>query len=76
VWLTVRSGGEVVFDERLWPMLSQQMGTHYGANVALDGPGTYTAEVQVGPPQNARHPEYADQWLEQFTWRSEFEWSG
>jgi len=57
-------------------MLSQQMGAHYGANVALDGPGTYTAEVPVGPPQNARHPEYADQWLEQFTWRSEFEWSG
>jgi uncharacterized protein involved in high-affinity Fe2+ transport len=36
-------------DRTLWPMLSQRMGPHYGDNVALPGPGTYPATVQVLP---------------------------
>ncbi|MDQ2049149.1 iron transporter [Natronolimnohabitans sp. A-GB9] len=35
-------------DRSLWPMLSQQMGAHYGDNVPLDGDGAYVATVEVG----------------------------
>ena len=33
-WVTLSDpSGAIVFDERLWPMLSQAMGTHYGRGV-------------------------------------------
>ena len=32
----------------MWPMLSQNMGFHFGDNIGLDGEGTYTAKVKVG----------------------------
>lgn len=41
-------------DRTLWPMLSQRMGPHHGDNVALPGPGTYTASVRV-LPSGVRH---------------------
>lgn len=76
VWVTLSDpSGAIVFDERLWPMLSQAMGTHYGINVPLPGPGTYTVELQVGAPQGARHPEYADRWLAATTVRTTVEWA-
>jgi hypothetical protein len=37
------------FDEQvIYPMLSQTMGFHYGANFALDGDGEYTVRVDIG----------------------------
>jgi hypothetical protein len=37
------------FDEQvIYPMLSQAMGFHYGANFSLDGDGEYTVRVSVG----------------------------
>ena len=37
------------FDEQvIYPMLSQPMGFHYGANFVLDGDGTYDVRVTVG----------------------------
>ncbi|MFC6836927.1 DUF7350 domain-containing protein [Halomarina ordinaria] len=42
-----REGG-VVTEEVLYPMLSQPMGFHYGANVVLPDDGTYDARVRVG----------------------------
>ncbi|PSP80039.1 hypothetical protein BRC81_02245 [Halobacteriales archaeon QS_1_68_20] len=47
--MTVRKDGEVVDDRRMWPMLSQTMGFHFGDNVSLDGDGTYEIEVSVDP---------------------------
>ena len=77
VWFTITDEeGNIVFDDRTWPMLSQNMGTHYGINVGFPEPGTYTVEVQVGPPIAARHPEYTDRWLEGFTFETEMEWAG
>ena len=65
VWMTIKdAGGKVVFDERLWPMLADR--PHYGNNVALPGPGTYTIQVQVGVPQLARHAPYQKRWLKPF----------
>lgn len=77
VWLTIEdANGNVVFDERMWPMISRAMGTHYGINVPLPAAGTYDVSVQVGPPQVARHTEYTDRWQEPYTFETQLEWEG
>ncbi|NHN61378.1 MULTISPECIES: iron transporter [Halorussus] len=48
---TLLKGGEEVDSRRLWPMLSQNMGYHFGDNVELSGDGTYTAELSIGAMQ-------------------------
>ncbi|SFL10663.1 hypothetical protein SAMN04487950_2483 [Halogranum rubrum] len=48
VAIEITRGDELVTQEVAYPMLSQQMGFHYGANYALDGEGEYTATVRVG----------------------------
>ncbi|MEZ3145318.1 iron transporter [Halobaculum sp. MBLA0143] len=40
--------GELVTQEAIYPMLSQPMGFHYGANFGLAGDGDYTVELSVG----------------------------
>jgi hypothetical protein len=48
--VTASRGGEVVVSETsLWPMLSQNMGVHFGDNVGLDGDGTYGVDLDFGP---------------------------
>ena len=46
--------GPLVSEEVIYPMLSQQMGFHYGANFALPGDGRYTATLSVGA-MDTRH---------------------
>jgi uncharacterized protein involved in high-affinity Fe2+ transport len=75
VWATVRKAGKIVFDERLWPMISRTMGTHFGNNVALPGSGTYTLSLLIGPPQAARHIEYSKIWLKPHRVSLTFHWS-
>lgn len=76
-WITVRNeSGKIVADERLWPMLSRDMGTHYGINVALPEAGTYNVELRVDPPQAARHPEYTDVWTHSETFDFEVDFDG
>jgi len=41
-------GDEFVHQEVIYPMLSQRMGFHYGANFELDGDGTYEVRPSVG----------------------------
>jgi Fe2+ transport protein len=74
VWATITKGSRVVYDERQWPMLSRYMGTHYGNNVALPGAGTYSLSLLVGPPQAARHLEYAHVWLQPHRVKLMFHW--
>ena len=74
VWATIRKAGKIVFDEQQWPMLSAYMGVHYGNNVVLPGPGTYSLTVLIGPPQVARHPEYMHVWLKQHRVTYTFKW--
>ncbi|MFC7154176.1 iron transporter [Halomarina halobia] len=50
VSLRIERDGDVVTQEVAYPMLSQQMGFHYGANYPLDGEGDYEATVTVGRP--------------------------
>jgi hypothetical protein len=46
--LKIERDGELVSQEVIYPMLSQPMGFHYGANFGLDGDGTYDVTAAVG----------------------------
>ena len=76
VWATIKQGSRVVYDDRQWPMLSKYMGVHYGNNVALPGPGSYTLSLLIGPPQSARHMEYANVWRTPHRVTMTFHWAG
>ncbi|MFP8956642.1 hypothetical protein ACLI4Y_07930 [Natrialbaceae archaeon A-CW3] len=41
--------GEFIAENRPWLMISQQMGFHFGDNVALEGDGTYRVEGRINP---------------------------
>jgi hypothetical protein len=49
---------ELVSEEVIYPMLSQRMGFHYGANFGLDGDGTYDVSVSVGGIDIPRYGEF------------------
>jgi uncharacterized protein involved in high-affinity Fe2+ transport len=74
VWATISKDGKVVFDERLWPMVSRYMGPHYGNNVALPTAGVYKLTLLVSPPQAARHMEYQGLWLKPHRVSMSFRW--
>ncbi len=67
IWATITKGGTTasgpVFDERLWPMISETMGVHYGINVPLPTGGEYKMTLLISPPAAARHMEYDNRWL-------------
>jgi hypothetical protein len=48
VSVEISRDGDLVSQEVIYPMLSQPMGFHYGANFGLDGDGEYTVTVSVG----------------------------
>ncbi|RDI72683.1 DUF7350 domain-containing protein [Halopelagius longus] len=48
VTIEITRDGSLVTEELAYPMLSQQMGLHYGSNYVLEGEGEYEATVSVG----------------------------
>jgi len=74
VWATITKGSKLVYDERLWPMVSRYMGPHYGNNVALPSAGLYRVSLLVSPPMAARHLEYKGLWLKPHRVRFTFRW--
>jgi Fe2+ transport protein len=76
VWATIKKAGKVVYDERMWPMISAYMGPHYGNNVSLPGAGTYQMSLLVSPPVSARHIEYQNVWLHPHRANVTFHWAG
>lgn len=50
----VRNDEGQVSSTNLWPMISPNMGFHYGDNITLSGEGQYEVTVQVGPLQTDR----------------------
>jgi Fe2+ transport protein len=74
VWATIKKGSKIVFDERLWPMISRYMGPHYGNNVTLPSAGLYTVSLLVSPPVAARHLEYKGLWLKPHKVNLSFRW--
>ncbi len=74
VWATISKGSKLVYDERLWPMISRYMGPHYGNNVSLPGAGEYKLSLLVSPPESARHIEYQNVWLKSHRASFTFHW--
>jgi hypothetical protein len=74
VWASISKGSKLVYNERLWPMISRYMGPHYGNNVSLPGPGDYKLSLLVSPPEAARHIEYKNIWLKAHRANSTFHW--
>jgi hypothetical protein len=74
VWATINKGSKVVYDERLWPMISRYMGPHYGNNITLPAAGTYHLTLLVSPPVAARHLEYKNLWLTPHRVHMTFRW--
>jgi hypothetical protein len=62
-----KDGETVVSNKKLWSMLSQNMGVHFGDNVSLDGDGTYEAEVSFGPVETRRAGALAGSLADQAT---------
>ncbi|WP_416841541.1 iron transporter [Haloferax sp. DFSO52] len=60
VSIEILRDGSLVSEEVAYPMLSQQMGTHYGSNYALEGEGDYDARVTVGGTSLHRTGSFAD----------------
>lgn len=60
----ITKDGELISQEVIYPMLSQQMGFHNGANFVLEGEGTYTVTVQVGGTNVRRTGRFTDQFSE------------
>ncbi|WP_158059414.1 iron transporter [Halorussus halophilus] len=67
--------GETVDSRQLWPMLSQNMGYHFGDNVNLDGDGKYTAKLDIGAMQAKRMGELQGAFGEGTTLEVEFDHS-
>ncbi|WP_225335254.1 iron transporter [Halomicrobium urmianum] len=65
--------GDVVADRRMWPMLSQNMGFHYGDNVPLSGDGVYETTVNFGPVSVRTTGEFAGAFQEQLSPMFRFE---
>lgn len=74
VWATIMKGSKLIYDERLWPMISRYMGPHYGNNVSLPGAGEYKLSLLVSPPVSARHVEYMNVWLKPHRADFTFHW--
>ena len=51
VTVAIERGDRLVTEEVVYPMISQQMGVHYGGNIALTGAGTYTIGFTLGGTQ-------------------------
>ena len=73
--LEISKGGELVSEEVIYPMLSQPMGFHYGANFGLDGDGTYTVTVSVGGVSTRRVDGFEGRFSEPASADVEFEYS-
>ena len=74
VWATITRGSKIIYDERMWPMISRYMGPHYGNNVSLPGTGDYKLSLLVSPPVSARHVEYMNVWLKPHRANFTFHW--
>jgi hypothetical protein len=73
--VNIKQDGEFVSQEVIYPMLSQPMGFHYGANFSLPGEGTYTAELDVGAMTTRRTGAFEGLFTDPVTATVDFEFS-
>jgi len=67
--------GSLVSQEAIYPMLSQPMGFHYGANFGLDGEGTYAVRLSVGAMSTRRTGAFEGRFADPATVEIPFEYS-
>ena len=60
VTITIQRDGELITQEVAYPMISQQMGLHYGSNYSLRGEGNYTADITIGGMSLRRTGSFAN----------------
>ncbi|CAI48918.1 uncharacterized protein NP_1654A [Natronomonas pharaonis DSM 2160] len=80
--LPVDTGGEMRIyrdenriDQRApWPMISQTMGFHFGDNIPIQEPGTYTVEVDVNPAGVRTTGDFDGRFMESATATFEFDY--
>ncbi|GAA0722611.1 hypothetical protein J2744_000075 [Halorubrum trapanicum] len=65
--VTVGREGESGTPTAPWPMVSQEMGFHFGDNLSLDGDGTYEATVRVGAVDARKTGAFAGRFAEPAT---------
>ncbi len=75
VGITVSADGETVADKQPWPMVSQNMGFHYGDNYGLDGEGVYEITVRVDGMTERRLGGFADRFDDAGKLTTNFEFS-
>lgn len=75
VQIALSKDGRRVVDTRLWPMISQHVGMHYGENLSLPESGRYEAVLTVGAPAVARHEELADKWTRPVKITFDLDWT-
>ena len=73
--LEISRGDELVSEEVIYPMLSQPMGFHYGANFGLDGDGSYTVTATVGGVSTRRTGGFEGRFEDPASADIEFEYS-
>ncbi|WP_251330325.1 iron transporter [Haloplanus pelagicus] len=67
--------GSLVSQEAIYPMLSQPMGFHYGANFGLEGDGTYEVRLSIGAMATRRTGAFAGRFTDPATVTIPFEYS-
>ncbi|WP_135535337.1 iron transporter [Halostella pelagica] len=73
--MTVEQDGEIVTEKPPWPMISQNMGFHYGDNFALDGEGTYDVTLDIGSMNVSKPGPFEGRFEESASGTVEFEYS-
>ena len=73
--LEILQGEQLVSQEVIYPMLSQPMGFHYGANFGLSGDGTYTVRLSIGAVTTRKTGAFEDRFSEPATIDIPFEYS-
>ena len=71
----ITQDGDLVSEEAIYPMLSQAMGFHYGANFGLEGEGTYTVTLSVGGMSTRRTGAFVGMFSAPASVAIEFEYS-
>ncbi|QLG47668.1 iron transporter [Natrinema halophilum] len=69
---TIERDGDRIASRSLWPMLSQEMGVHFGDNVVLPADGRYTVTLTVGPIPTRRTGTLKDRLTDRATATFEF----
>ncbi len=67
--------GETVVEKPPWPMLSQNMGFHFGDNISLPEEESYTINTDVSPLQIRKTGVFQDRFNEQKSFESKFEYN-